>query len=68
MSFRAHLGPTDRIEMQQHPYAPKLKVKDGKQWSAELAGYLHPGEVIWAVAKTNSLRPGMDRSLSRTRG
>lgn len=28
MSFRAHLGPTDRIEMQQHPYAPKLKVKD----------------------------------------
>lgn len=60
MPFRAHHGPTDWIEMQQPAYAPKLKVKDGEKWSEALAGYLHPGEVIWALAKTNSMRPGMD--------
>ncbi|UNN05024.1 SHOCT domain-containing protein [Rhodococcus opacus] len=41
-------------------FAPKLKEKVAEKWLANLRGQLYPGEEIWALAKTNQVRPLMD--------
>ncbi|GAB2657534.1 PH domain-containing protein [Nocardia goodfellowii] len=40
--------------------SPKLKEKTADAWNTALSGHLHPGEVVWAFAKTNNLRPLID--------
>lgn len=40
--------------------APKLKEKVAEKWVANLRGQLFPGEEIWALSKTNQLRPVLD--------
>ena len=37
--------------------SPNVKEKTADAWHSALSPYLHPGEVVWAFAKTNSLRP-----------
>lgn len=41
-------------------FAPKLKEKVAEKWLTNLRGQLYPGEEIWALAKTNQVRPLMD--------
>ncbi|MFT0661955.1 SHOCT domain-containing protein [Rhodococcus erythropolis] len=41
-------------------YAPKLKEKIAEKWVTNLRGQLFPGEEIWALARTNQVRPALD--------
>lgn len=41
-------------------FAPKLKEKVAEKWLTNLRGQLYPGEEIWALAKTNQVRPLLD--------
>ncbi|MBY6709075.1 SHOCT domain-containing protein [Rhodococcus sp. BP-241] len=41
-------------------FSPKLKDKTAQAWCSALSAHLHPGEQVWALAKTNSMRPLID--------
>ncbi len=40
--------------------APKVKEKIAAQWLEALAPYLYPGEVVWALARLNGIKPLME--------
>ncbi|NKX90946.1 SHOCT domain-containing protein [Nocardia coubleae] len=40
--------------------APKVKEKTAAQWMEALPPYLYPGELVWALARLNGLKPIMD--------
>jgi|OM-RGC.v1.004334233 hypothetical protein len=41
-------------------HAPKLKEKVAEKWATSIRGQLFPGEEIWALAKTNQVRPTLE--------
>lgn len=40
--------------------APKISQKAGDKWQELLAEYLYPGEVLWALARINGLKPMLE--------
>ncbi|KXF57180.1 hypothetical protein AXA44_30825 [Rhodococcus sp. SC4] len=40
--------------------APKLRQRTAQKWLAALTGHLYPGELVWALARTNAIYPRCD--------
>ncbi len=40
--------------------APKVKEKTAAKWQEKLAPFLYPGEVVWALARLNGIKPMLE--------